>query len=96
MVVRSTSSWVSAPATAGMIPVVATSMSPTLRPMPIQIAADRDGVGDRGEGVDEDHDVGGVSCGGGAFGAHRDADVSGGEDGRVIHTIADHHHRTRP
>ena len=45
------------------------------------------------EAVDQQHHVRRLGRGGGAAGAHRDADVGGGERRRVVDAVADHHHR---
>jgi hypothetical protein len=57
------------------------------------LAGAADCAGQAGEVVGHECDVGGFEGGVGAGGAHRDADVSGGERGCVVDAVADHRDR---
>ena len=43
--------------------------------------------------IDQQHHVRRLRRGGGAARAHGHADIGGGQRGRVVHAVADHHHR---
>ena len=54
------------------------------------VGGDADDFGDLAGVVIHEGDVGGFDRGGGAGGAHRDADVGAGEGGGVVDAVADH------